>query len=104
MIRISFVSNSSNVGARACHIAVPSAANMQRNTGGFERGVRIGIGVVLLVWVLLDEGDARMWGFVGLWPLATGFLGWCPVYSLMGMTIGRLATHLQSTRTGRTRT
>jgi hypothetical protein len=77
---------------------------MQSNVRGFERGVRIGAGVVLLVWVLLDEGDARLWGLIGLWPLATGFVGWCLVYSLVGTTIGRLAAHLRSTRTGRTGT
>jgi hypothetical protein len=83
---------------------MPAIAKMQRNVKGFERGVRIGAGVVLVVWALLDEGDARMWGFIGLWPLATGFLGWCPVYSLVVMTIGRLATHVKPVRTGRPRT
>jgi hypothetical protein len=35
--------------------------------------------------VFLLDGDSRWWGLVGLVPLATGTLGWCPAYLPFGI-------------------
>ena len=58
---------------------------MKANVGGIDRVVRIlaGIGILSLVFIL--EGSARYWGFVGLVPLATGVLRFCPAYALFGL-------------------
>ncbi len=39
--------------------------------------------VVLSLFFLL-QGDARWLGLVGVVPLATGLVGYCPLYSLLG--------------------
>jgi hypothetical protein len=58
---------------------------MERNVGGFDRGLRIVAGLALLAWTLLGTGDARWWGLIGLPLLGTGLLGWCPAYLPFGI-------------------
>ena len=58
---------------------------MQANVGGIDRGARIVIGLALLAWTAFGQGDARWWGMIGLVPLATGFLRWCPAYLPFGI-------------------
>ena len=62
---------------------------MDNNVGGIDRSLRIVIGVVLLAWIALGEADARWWGLVGLLPLVTGLLGWCPAYLPFGIRTRR---------------
>ena len=56
---------------------------MDRNVGGIDRGVRIVAGVTLVALAL--TGTVGAWGYLGLVPLATGLLGWCPPYRLLGI-------------------
>lgn len=42
----------------------------------------MGLGLLSLLFVL--EGNARWFGLIGLVPLATAVLGWCPAYLLFG--------------------
>ena len=56
---------------------------MTTNIGGIERIVRIVIGLVLVA--LAATGQVGLWGWLGLVPLATGLIGWCPPYSLLGI-------------------
>ena len=58
---------------------------MKANVGGVDRGLRIVAGLALLSLLVLLEGNARWWGLVGLVPLATGMLAWCPAYPLFGI-------------------
>jgi Protein of unknown function (DUF2892) len=58
---------------------------MAMNVGGIDRGVRIVAGIGLLGLVFLLEGSARWLGLIGIVPLATGLVGYCPLYSLMGV-------------------
>lgn len=53
-----------------------------RNEHSLERVARvvIGIGVLSLVFV----GPRTMWGLIGIVPLATGLMGSCPLYTLLG--------------------
>jgi len=55
---------------------------MKPNIGGIDRVLRIVIGLVLLA--LAATGMVGWWGYLGLLPLATGLLRWCPPYALMG--------------------
>lgn len=56
---------------------------MKSNVGGIDRVLRIVSGLVLLGLTL--AGQIGVWGWVGIVPLATGALGWCPPYSLLGI-------------------
>ncbi len=56
---------------------------MLHNEGTLDRALRIIVGLVLLS--LIFVGPKTMWGLVGLIPLATGLLGWCPLYQILGL-------------------
>lgn len=58
---------------------------MEKNVGGIDRVVRIVVGLALLSLVFLLDGDSRWWGLIGLVPLATAALGWCPAYLPFGI-------------------
>jgi hypothetical protein len=58
---------------------------MEANVGRIDRGVRIVVGVALLAWVAFGQGDVRWWGLLGIVPLATGLLRWCPLYLPFGL-------------------
>ena len=54
-----------------------------RNIGTIDRVARIVIGVALLALVFV--GPQTLWGLVGLVPLGTALIGWCPAYRLLGL-------------------
>ncbi|MBI1423974.1 MAG: DUF2892 domain-containing protein [Gammaproteobacteria bacterium] len=56
---------------------------MTCNTGGIDRSLRIIVGLVLIG--LTVTAKIGVWGWIGVVPLATGILGWCPAYSLFGI-------------------
>jgi O-antigen ligase len=56
---------------------------MTQNIGNIERIIRIVGGLVLIA--LAATGTVGVWGWLGLVPLATGLVGWCPPYSLLGI-------------------
>lgn len=53
------------------------------NVGGIDRILRIVVGVFLISLVFV--GPQSPWGWLGIIPLATGFLSTCPLYSLLGI-------------------
>jgi hypothetical protein len=55
---------------------------MTKNVGGIDRIVRIAVGAVLVA--LAATGTVGLWGWIGAVPPATGLLGWCPPYQLLG--------------------
>jgi len=57
---------------------------MKQNIGSLERVIRIVVGVVILSLVFV--GPASPWGYLGIIPLATGLVGWCPPYALLGFS------------------
>ncbi len=63
---------------------------MKANVGGFDRALRIVVGLGLLSLILILEGNARWWGLVGLVPLGTGLMGWCPLYLPFGISTCRM--------------
>lgn len=58
------------------------------NVGGIDRKLRIALGVILIALVFVGDKvglPIGNWGWLGLIPLATGFLSTCPLYSLIGV-------------------
>lgn len=56
---------------------------MKFNVGGVDRILRIVIGLVLIA--LAATGTVGWWGWLGVIPLLTGVVRFCPLYSLVGM-------------------
>lgn len=57
---------------------------MKQNVGNIDRAIRaiVGIGLISLVFI----GPQTVWGWIGIIPLATAIIGWCPPYSLLGIS------------------
>ena len=53
------------------------------SVGGVGRILRIVVGIMLIALVFV--GPKTPWGWIGIIPLATGFLRTCPLYSLLGI-------------------
>lgn len=53
------------------------------NEGMIDRALRVIVGLVLISLVFI--GPQTVWGWIGLVPLATGLVGWCPAYTLLGI-------------------
>jgi hypothetical protein len=56
---------------------------LAKNVGSIDRILRIvvGLGLISLVFV----GPQTPWGWVGIVPLLTAFIGFCPLYTLIGI-------------------
>ena len=55
---------------------------MKLNVGGTDRIVRIVAGLALIGLTL--TGNIGVWGWLGVVPVATGAIGWCPPYAIFG--------------------
>lgn len=53
------------------------------NEGKVDRTLRIIVGVALVSLVFV--GPETTWGWVGLLPLITGLVGYCPAYTVFGI-------------------
>lgn len=56
---------------------------MTRNEGSLDRFVRVMLGLVLLALVFV--GPKTWVGYIGVVPLVTGLVGFCPLYRLVGI-------------------
>jgi hypothetical protein len=56
---------------------------MSRNEGVLDRVVRGVAGAALIG--LTAAGVIGAWGWIGVIPLATAAVGWCPLYTLLGV-------------------
>ncbi|HMN38118.1 MAG TPA: DUF2892 domain-containing protein [Hyphomicrobium sp.] len=65
---------------------------MTRNMSNLDRALRLILGVVLIALALglHDVANAPAsgiwWGWLGIIPLATALIGWCPLYRLLGIS------------------
>jgi len=64
-------------------ITRPENRIMPRNEGTIDRALRVILGLVLISLVFV--GPQTMWGWVGVVPLLTGLVGFCPLYRLVGI-------------------
>jgi len=57
------------------------------NEGGFDRVIRVIIGLGLLAaFYFYPQASWRYWALIGIIPLLTGLFGWCPLYSMLGLS------------------
>jgi hypothetical protein len=54
-----------------------------KNEGTLDRALRVILGLAVLSLTMV--GPHSPWGLVGLVPLATGLIGFCPLYSVLGI-------------------
>lgn len=59
-----------------------------RNEGTIDRILRTGLGIVLISLVFV--GPQTPWGWLGLVPLLTGVVGFCPLYRVIGVNTCKL--------------
>jgi hypothetical protein len=59
---------------------------MKVNIGGVDRIVRGVAGIGLIGWALMG---GPVWAWIGVLPLATAFIGWCPAYLPFGFSTRR---------------
>lgn len=61
---------------------------MTTNIHKIERVIRVVVGLGLSSMAVV--GPQNPWFFLGLVPLATGLIGWCPPYAILGINTCRL--------------
>jgi len=57
---------------------------MKKNIGNTERIIRIIAGLAILSLAFI--GPQSAWAYLGIVPLATGVMGWCPPYAIFGFS------------------
>jgi hypothetical protein len=57
---------------------------MTPNVGGIDRALRVAAGLALIALTL--AGVIGVWGWIGIVPLATAALGFCPLYTVLGFS------------------
>ncbi len=57
--------------------------NITQNVGSIDKIARIVIGALLILLAL--TGTIGVWGWIGIVPIVTALMGWCPAYTLLGI-------------------
>jgi hypothetical protein len=57
---------------------------MKTNVGTVDRIIRALVGVALIALAL--TGTVGWWGWLGVVPLLTAAIGWCPPYAMLGLS------------------
>lgn len=57
---------------------------MKVNEGTIDRALRVVVGLVLVG--LAASSTVGAWGWIGILPLVTGAVGFCPAYAIFGMS------------------
>ncbi len=61
---------------------------LEINVHKYERVIRIVVGLALISQAF--TGMTNLWFLLGLIPLITGLVGWCPPYSILGINTCKL--------------
>ncbi len=56
---------------------------MTKNVGTLDRGIRLLLGLVVIGIGVYYQS---WWGIIGVVPLFTAVVGWCPPYALLGFS------------------
>ncbi|MEZ0537746.1 DUF2892 domain-containing protein [Caldicellulosiruptoraceae bacterium PP1] len=57
-----------------------------KNISNTDKVIRIIIGIILLSLLFILKGNIKFIGLIGLIPLITAFLGFCPLYKVLGIS------------------
>lgn len=57
---------------------------MKLNVGGIDKILRVVLGVALIAATL--TGALPVWGYIGIVPLVTGLVNFCPLYTVLGFS------------------
>ena len=58
---------------------------MNKNIGTIDKGLRIVVGLALLAYAIWGTGAYTWVGWLGVVPLVTAAIGWCPPYAILGI-------------------
>ena len=61
---------------------------MTKNMGTIDRLLRVIVGVVLILYALnmiAPNTGYNVWGWIGVVPILTALIGWCPAYLPFGI-------------------
>jgi hypothetical protein len=61
---------------------------MNANVGTVDRVLRLVVGIALIA--LAAMGTIGPWGYIGVVPLATALIRFCPLYRVLGMNTCRI--------------
>ena len=61
---------------------------MKVNVGNLDRILRIGLGVGLIAWAATG---GPIWAWIGVVPLATALVRFCPLYTVLGFSTCKAA-------------
>jgi hypothetical protein len=62
---------------------------MSKNVGAIDRVIRVVLGLVLIAYAIplgFAETGWNWVGWIGIVPLATALIGFCPAYTLLGLS------------------
>ncbi len=60
---------------------------MEKNEGNVDRVIRIVAGLALIAYALfMPSAPLAMFAWIGVIPLVTGLIGWCPLYRIFGFS------------------
>lgn len=63
---------------------------MSKNVGSVDKAVRIIAGTALIIYAIFSS---NWWGLVGIVPLLTAFMSYCPAYGLLNIsTVKKIKT------------
>ncbi len=57
--------------------------NIIPNVGSTDKIIRLAVGALLILLALF--GVIGWWGWIGVVPIATALMNWCPAYTLLGI-------------------
>jgi len=66
-------------------MALQRRKQMTKNIGNVERGLRAIIGLALIAYAIWGTGPYAIYAWIGVVPLFTAAVGWCPPYALLGI-------------------
>jgi len=69
---------------------------MKTNVGGIDKILRIAVGAVLLILAIMGIGTP--WTWIGVVPLVTGLIGFCPLYTILGINTCPVNPNQQSSQ------
>ena len=59
---------------------------MKVNEGSLDRIIRVILSLIILALWFVLQGNIQYLALIGLIPLITGIIGWCPLYTVFGIT------------------